>query len=146
MCHVSPSSALFPKVRIINDHHNIATTDLSIGHTAVFSSLLNYAAFDMLNSWLVKSFQKDIVHEWVVVPLIIIVALFYGMLASIGCGLAVSTVSSCLVSGTFQKDPTSLLQIIFVGMFYRAVRTFILARRCFLPSRSTTHRASYRVL
>jgi len=68
---------------------------------AVFSSLLNYAAFDMLNTWLVKSYQKDIVHEWVVVPLIVIVALFYGMLASIGCGLAGST-------------------IIFVGMFYRA--------------------------
>ena len=74
----------------------------------MFSSLLNYAAFDMLDSWLVKSFQKDIVHEWVVVPLIVIVALFYGMLASIGCGLAGSTVSFCilLVSSSFQ-DSTS---------------------------------------
>mmetsp|Transcript_16617 Transcript_16617/g.35906 ORF Transcript_16617/g.35906 Transcript_16617/m.35906 type:complete len:1197 (-) Transcript_16617:138-3728(-) len=65
-----------------------------------FSSLLVLAAIDLIDSWFIKSYQKS-ATEWVVVPFIVITSLAYGMLQSVGLGLAVST-------------------LIFVASFYRA--------------------------
>ena len=65
-----------------------------------FSSLLVFAAIDLMHSWFIKSYQKS-ATEWVVVPLIVATSLRFGMLGSVGVGLAAST-------------------LIFVASFYRA--------------------------
>mmetsp|Transcript_9447 Transcript_9447/g.20438 ORF Transcript_9447/g.20438 Transcript_9447/m.20438 type:complete len:596 (+) Transcript_9447:1310-3097(+) len=65
-----------------------------------FSSLLVLAAIDLIYSWFVLSFKKS-ATEWVVVPFIVVTSLSFGMLQSVGLGLAAST-------------------LVFVASFYRA--------------------------
>jgi len=64
-----------------------------------FSSLLVFAALDLLNTWFVKSYQKS-ATEWLAVPFIVVISLTFGMLQSVALGLVCSTL---IFVGSFQR-------------------------------------------
>jgi len=64
-----------------------------------FSSLLVFAALDLLNTWFIKSYQKS-ATEWLAVPFIVVISLTFGMLQSVALGLVCSTL---IFVGSFQR-------------------------------------------
>ena len=60
------------------------------------------AAIDLVNTWFIKSYHKTTqIHEWLVIPSIVILSLLSGMLQALGMGVCIST-------------------FIFVAQFYRS--------------------------
>ena len=64
-----------------------------------FSSLLVFAALDLLHTWFIKSYQKS-ATEWLAVPFIVVISLTFGMLQSVALGLVCSTL---IFVGSFQR-------------------------------------------
>jgi MFS superfamily sulfate permease-like transporter len=57
-----------------------------------FSSLLVLAFIDMISNWFIKSyFKTEEKMEWLVVPLIVVLAFVVGLLQAVFLGIAMST-------------------------------------------------------
>jgi MFS superfamily sulfate permease-like transporter len=78
-----------------------------------FSSLLVLAFIDMTSTWFVKSYFKTREKmEWLVVPLIVLLAFVVGLLGSVFLGIAMSTVR-CRVPLT-KSIPKNFSSFIFI--------------------------------